>query len=397
MDSRQRIRIAVALFFFVSGFGFATWASRIPAIQTKLNLSDASLGSILFSLPLGLILTLPVTGMLLQKYSSKYIMFTGALAFNAMLAFIGFASQPWHLAVALFLFGSSRNLMNISVNAQSIGVQALYDTSIITTFHGIWSVAGFLGAATGSLMVAFDFPPSIHFFISGLAMIIVCFIGLPNTLNEKPNKKEGSKSFILPDRSLLKFGLISFASMSIEGTMYDWSGIYFQKVVHASKDVVTLGYVVYMIAMTAGRFLGDRLINVYGVPLMLKISGILTFLGLMTAALFPSPLVAGFGFMLTGFGVSCITPLVFSLAGKNKSMSGGAAIASISTVGYFGFLVLPPLIGYISHMAGLRWAFAIIALFGAMITIMMMTSKIEQDEESTKNTKPKYTKVSEEP
>lgn len=372
MESRKRIRLAVALFFFVSGFSFSTWASRIPAIQKHLGLTDASLGSVLFALPLGLMLTLPVTGYLLQRYSSKYIMFLGALMFNAMLALIGFATAPWHLAVALFLFGSSRNLMNISVNAQSIGVQALYEKSIITTFHGIWSIAGFSGAAIGSLMVALDIPPSIHFFISGLAMVVVCFIGVPGTLNEKPAKKEGGKSFILPDRSLLKYGLISFASMSCEGTMYDWSGIYFEKAVHASKDIVTLGYVVYMVAMATGRFVGDRLINRYGVQTMLKSSGLMIFAGLSIAALLPYPITAGFGFMLTGFGVSCVVPLVFSLAGKNKAMSGGAAVAAISTVGYFGFLVLPPLIGYISHLAGLRWAFGFIALMGASITVMMM-------------------------
>lgn len=371
MSSRRRARIAIALFFFISGYGFSTWASRIPAIQQKLGLSDALLGTVLFALPLGLMLTLPVTGYLLQKFSSRTIMFAGALLFNLMLSLIGFATATWQLTLILFLFGSSRNFLNISVNAQSIGIQALYDRSIITTFHGIWSIAGFAGAAAGSVMVALNIPPSYHFLITGILMVILGFIAFPSTLPQPPSKREGKSSFILPDRPLLKFGLISFASMACEGTMYDWSGIYFQKAVHAPKDVVTLGYVVYMIAMATGRFAGDKIVGRTGISRMLKYSGILIFAGLSFAAVFPFAITAGIGFMLTGFGVSCVIPLVFSMAGRSKAMGSGPAIAAISTVGYFGFLLVPPLIGYISHTAGLRWAFALMSLLGISVTAMI--------------------------
>ncbi len=377
MESARRARIATALFFFVSGFSFSSWASRIPAIQQKLNLSDASLGSILFALPLGLMLTLPITGYLLQKYSSRTIMFGGAIMFNLMLAMIGLSAQPWMLVLALFFFGSSRNFMNISLNAQSIGVQALYSKSIITTFHGIWSIAGFGGAAVGSLMVNYNIAPAIHFAISAALMIIICLIAVPGCLPQPPSQKAGGKSFILPDKQLLKFGLISFASMACEGTMYDWSGIFFEKSVHASREVATYGYVVYMIAMASGRFLGDRMVNKFGIYSLLKASGAMIFCGLLMAALLPYPLTAGLGFMLTGFGVSCVVPLVFSIAGRMKAMASGSAIASISTVGYFGFLILPPLIGYISQIAGLRWAFALIACLGAFITMMIF--RIEKE------------------
>ena len=116
MDTPRAARIAITLFFFISGFGFSSWASRIPDIQHRLQLNEAELGSLLFALPLGLILTLPVTGILLQRFSSRYIMMAGALVFNLMLCLLGFVSNTWQLAVVLFCFGSSRNLMNISMN-----------------------------------------------------------------------------------------------------------------------------------------------------------------------------------------------------------------------------------------------------------------------------------------
>ncbi|WP_374165147.1 MFS transporter [Arcticibacter sp. MXS-1] len=198
MISPKRARIATTAFFFISGFGFSTWASRIPAIQDKLNLSDAGLGSALFAMPLGLMLTLPVTGFLLQRFSSRTIMFGGAILFNVMLSLIGFVTAPWQLVVALFFFGSSRNLMNISLNAQSVGVQALYERSIITTFHGVWSIAGFAGAAVGSLMVSSDIDPSFHFFLAGAALIGVGFWAVKDTIPQPPSDKDEKKALFCP-------------------------------------------------------------------------------------------------------------------------------------------------------------------------------------------------------
>jgi MFS family permease len=382
MDSPRAARIAITLFFFISGFGFSSWASRIPDIQHRLQLNEAELGSILFALPLGLILTLPVTGILLQRFSSRNIMMVGALVFNLMLALIGFVSNSWQLVILLFCFGCSRNLMNISMNAQSIGVQALFSQSIITTFHGVWSLAGFGGALIGLLMVNLTIPTSWHFLAVGLSMVLLGFFAFPTSLHQPPATSSGGKRFILPDKYLLKYGLISFAVMSCEGTMYDWSGIYFAKAVHAPKGVVTAGYVAYMIAMAMGRFSGDKLIPKWGIPNMIKYSGLLIFSGLLLAAIFPVPVIAGIGFMMTGLGVSCVVPLVFSMAGRSKSMSGGSAIAAVSTVGYLGFLMVPPVVGFLAEAAGLRWAFAIISCFGLVISWLI--NRVKEDAHNIK-------------
>jgi MFS family permease len=368
----------VTIFFFVSGFGFSTWASRIPTIQQQLHLNEAQLGAVLFALPIGLMATLPVTGLLLSRFDSRRIMMIGAILFNLMLCGIGFATKTWQLAIALFCFGSSRNLLNISVNAQSIGVQSLYDRSIIARFHGIWSLAGFGGAALESLMVSFSVSPAWHFLLVGVLLTIGCLYAFPGSLPQQPKARERRSLFALPDRTLAKYGLISFASMACEGTMFDWSGIYFRKAVHASRDVATLGFVVYMIAMTLGRLTGDRLANRFGIRNMLTYSGLLISSGLLIATLLPHPLTAGFGFMLTGFGVSCVIPMVFSMAGRSAGMSSGSAIAAVSTVGYFGFLIVPPLIGSVAELAGLQWSFGLMAAFGVVITVLVQAMLDEQ-------------------
>jgi MFS family permease len=368
-------RLATAAFFFISGFSFSSWASRIPDIQRQLSLNKAQLGFYLFALPIGLVMTLPVTGYLLQRHSSRNIMMIGVLVFNLMLAMIGVVNEPWQLGLVLFCFGSSRNLMNISVNAQSVAVQALYNRSIITTFHGVWSLAGFAAAAVGAVMVDVKITPAWHFLVVAVLMTIMGFIAFPDSPHEPPNKQADTKRFIWPDKHLMKYGLISFAVMACEGTMYDWSNIFFQEAVHPPQKLIAAGYVIYMIAMSTGRFTGDRLVNRLGIPTMIRYSGILVLFGFLVSAVLPHTISASIGFMMIGFGVSCVVPLVLRMATMNTQLSSGAAIAAVSTVGYMGFLVVPPVVGFLAEGLGIRWAFAVMALFGVLITILILQIK----------------------
>lgn len=373
----RQIRIANAIFFFISGFGYTTWASRIPSIQQQLHLNDAQLGAALFAMPIGLMATMPVTGRLLSSISSSRIMIIGAIAYNLMLGLLGFTSLYWQFITILFFFGSSRNMFNLSINTQSVGVQALYSKSIITAFHGIWSLAGFSGAGLGYIMVYYNVSPTWHLLTVSIAMSILAFYAYPNTLDQKPQSSERKPIFILPDKALVKFALICFASMACENVMYDWSGIYMHKAVHASKVTATASFVVFMIAVTIGRFAGDALVNRWSIKHVLQYSGILIVSGFALAIGFPFAVPAILGYALIGLGVSCMVPLVFSVAGRSKSMSGGPGIAAVSTVGYLGFLLVPPFVGFVAQAANLRWAFAFIAAFG--LIIVWMTSKIEDD------------------
>ncbi|MES2277784.1 MAG: MFS transporter [Bacteroidota bacterium] len=376
--SPRRARISSTVFYFISGFGYSAWASRIPSIQANLHLNEAQLGAVLFAMPAGLMLTMPLTGQLLSRFSSRSIMFTGAMIFNVMLSLLGFATHTWQLAAILFFFGSSRNLFNLSLNAQSLSVQSLYDRSIMTFFHGVWSMAGFAGAAVGYLMVSFSIAPTWHLPGVGIAMVIVALFFYPETIYHKPSALQKRPVFSLPDKFLLKFALICFACMACENTMYDWSGIYFEKGMHTSKQAATAGFVFYMVAMTISRFAGDKLVTRLGIKPILTYSGWLIFGGMLIAVLIPYTAAACIGFVMTGAGVSCIVPLVFSMAGKSKTMSGASAIAAISTIGYLGFLLVPPLVGFVAQAAGLRVAFGMMAAFGGLI--VWMVSMIKEEE-----------------
>lgn len=373
--SRKANRISVAIFFFMAGICFASWASRIPDIKLQLGLSDAGLGAVLLALPSGLMLSLPISGWAVTRFSSKTMVTIAAVGYPLTLILIGAVTQTWQLAAVLFVFGIFGNLYNISANTQAVGVETLYQRSIMATFHGIWSLAGFAGAAVGTFLIAQGIAPLHHFMIVCICCLIVVLLAQGYILPNDGTQAGKQPLFAKPDAAILKLGLIAFGCLVCEGTMFDWSGVYFQKVVEAPKEWVTLGYTTFMATMATGRFLGDRLVTRFGIQRMLQSSGIIISSGLAVSVLFPTMIPATIGFFLVGLGVSSVVPLVYSAAGKSKTMSPGVALAAVSTIGFLGFLIGPPLIGFIAELAGLRWSFTIIAIIGFSTTIMATVMK----------------------
>lgn len=377
-NSPKGFRLANTVFFFISGFGYSSWASRIPDIKAQLHLSEAQFGAVLFAFPIGLMFTMPFTGKLLNKYSSRYIMLLGAVMFNIVLAFPGFSSFVWQLIIILLIFGASRNIFNLSINAQALEVQKLYPKSIMTRFHAVWSLAGFAGAGLGYVMVTQKIAPSFHLLGISIAMLAVTACFYPLSIHTEPLPEVKKKFFSMPDKNLVKFALICFVSMACENTMYDWSGIYFQNVLHASPKLTTAAFVFFMTAVTIGRFLGDYAVTRFGIKNILFYSGIFITLGFLTCFLLPYIYPTIFGYVLIGIGVSCVVPLVFSIAGRSTSLSSGSALTSISTIGYLGFLVVPPMVGFISEFLSMKWAFLVMAFLGGLM--IFMVNKIGAEE-----------------
>lgn len=357
-------RIAVSIFFFIAGLTVSTWASRIPDIQSALHLNEAQLGGILFAIPVGQIVSLPLSGWLVSRFGSRQLVIAAAIFFPLTLILLGIATTVLQLVIVLFFFGMWANLVNIAMNTQAVGVESLYGRSIMASFHGLWSLAGFCGAAAGNFFVAKDISPFVHFLIIAVAAIFMVITSYRNTLPDERYKKTSQPIFVKPDKAVLLLGLIAFCSMICEGAMADWSGIYFQKIIQSPAAYKTLGYVAFMGTMATGRFMGDSLITKFGVKKILLISGILIAAGLAVVIVFPYLPSAIAGCLLVGFGTSCVVPMVYAIAGKSSTMSPGLALAAVSTISFVGFLLGPPVIGFIAQFAGLRISFALIALLG---------------------------------
>lgn len=365
-------RIAVSSFYFIQGLVFATWACRIPDVKVALQMSDAELGGVLFTVPVGQLTTMALAGYLVNRFGSRRILTLAAILYPATLLLLGLAHTIPMLCVGLFCFGIASNLSNISVNTQGVGVERLYGRSIMASFHGLWSLAGFVGGLIGTWMVGYNFEPLTHF-------IFVCFLcyGLllvmRNSLLPRdmaPEKKSEKRAFSMPDKYILLLGLIAFANMACEGTMYDWSSVYFEQIIDPPKELVRLGYIACMGSMTCGRFFADKLITRFGFVNVIRFSGLIISGGLLIAVLFPNLTVATVGFLLVGFGISSTIPICYSLAGKSKTMAPGVALAMVSTIGFLGFLLGPPVIGLIAQVLSLRWSFALIACIGVVTTLL---------------------------
>ena len=364
------------MFYFGMGLCFATWASRIPDIKTTLQLSEGDLGTILFALPLGQLVIMPFSGKLVSHFGSHRMLVFSLLFYVFSLTNLGLATNAWQLSAGLFVFGIFGNLSNIAVNTQGVYTEVLFKKTIMSAFHGMWSFAGFMGALVGLAMLAFKLTPYIHFVIVGGIVFLMMAFNFKFLIKAKETiKVKKKKIFSKPDSALLWLGIIGFCSMASEGVMFDWSGVYFKDVVKAPGPLVILGYTSFMIMMAGGRFLGDTLIRKFGRKKVLKISGIMISTGLFTAVFFPYIIPATLAFMLVGLGVSTIVPTVYSLAGKNPNVSPSIALTTVSSVSFLGFLMGPPIIGYIAELSNLRFSFAFIGVFGVLIAFMV--SKIE--------------------
>jgi len=307
---------------------------------------------------------LPLSGWLVSRFGSRQLVIAAAIFFPLTLILLGFAATVWQLIIVLFLFGLWANLANIAMNTQAVGVESLYGRSIMASFHGLWSLAGFCGAAVGNFFVAADISPLYHFVLIATAAIIMVLISYRNTLPDDGYNKTSQPLFVKPDKAVLLLGFIAFCSMICEGAMADWSGVYFEKIIQSPAAYKTLGYVAFAGTMATGRFCGDWLITKFGVKRILQFSGILIAAGLTIVISLPYLFSAITGCLLVGFGASCVVPIVYAVAGKSTTMSPGLALAAVSTIGFVGFLVGPPMIGFVAQLTGLRVSFTLIALLG---------------------------------
>ena len=367
--ARRTHRLAVGALFFLLGLCFASWASRIPSVQQRMGISEVGLGAVLLVIPVGQLVSLPLAGWLVARLGSRRVVLWSVLVYATALLGLGWAATLWQLLPCLALFGVGGNLTNIAVNTQAVGVERLYKHKpIMASFHGLWSLAGFVAAAVGSFMIGHAVPPGTHFLFIAAFILVGLAVSAGYTVPADHGVEPNQPIFVRPDRELLGLGALAFCALICEGAMFDWSGVYFKKVLLADKNWVGAGYTAFMSTMALGRFGADWLAHRLGARRVIQLSGLLTATGLSVAVALPTLPTALLGFLLVGFGTSAVVPLVYSAAGRSAHMSAGMALAAVSTIGFFGFLLGPPLIGFVAGATSLRVSFGLIAVMGLAVS-----------------------------
>lgn len=370
MNYLSKRRTALGAMFFFVGLCFASWAARIPDIQAKFDLSEGELGTMLLFLPLGSLIGLPLAGWAVHRYGSRSVILIGGFCYAMTLPLIGLSPSIFLLIPVLITYGLLGNVMNISLNTQALDLEDQMGKTILASFHGLWSTAGFVGAGLGAGMIFLNLAPEIHYAIVTVISMVIILSAQRFIVKDRKVSEGGGLVLKKPDALLLRIGVIAFLGMMCEGCMFDWSGVYFKKVVMADPSLIALGYVAFMGSMASGRFITDKIAARYTKVAVIQLSGMLIFTGLALSVVFPNIWVATSGFLLVGLGIASIIPLSYSIAGRSKLYSPSVALALVSTISFFGFLLGPPLIGFIAEIFDLKTSFALVAINGIGITLL---------------------------
>lgn len=391
--TKEQIRNGIFLFFLSQGLCFSTWASRIPDVKELFTGDDAFYwGMILFLIPVGKFIAIPLAGYLVSKLGSRTMVQVSILGYALSLLAIGLSPTIWLLGVALFCFGVFWNMCDISLNTQGIQVERIFRRTIMASFHGCWSLAACFGALIGFIMIVSGIEPRLHFAMVSFLILLMVLYGRrflqednEEPANEKPLASEPSMQaepvmlrFVKnPEILLLKLGLLGLFALIVESAMFDWSNVYFESVLQVPKSM-QIGFLVFMIMMTVGRFLTNWAYGLFGKRKVLQIAGALIFIGFfvnglmgrMFDSMVMTVIVNSIGFMFVGFGISCMVPTIYSFVGAKSKTPVGIALTILSSISFIGSLIAPLLIGYVTQTFGMQTAYVIIGILGLFILLM---------------------------
>ncbi|MDY7230165.1 MFS transporter [Hyalangium rubrum] len=365
--SAPAARAAVSAIFFVNGFAFASWVPHIPTVQARLGLGAGQLGVALLGMAVGSLVSMPLTGGLVARWGSRAVTLVTSVLLCALVVLPVHAPSLSWLAVALMAFGAATGAMGVAMNAHAVAVERKLGRPVMSSFHGLFSLGGLVGSGGSILALSSGLTPSGHMMGAGaLGLLIVLGVGrmlLPGAADEAGE----AVRFALPRGPLLGLGGLAFFVLVVEGAMADWSAVYLRQSLRAEAGLAGLGYAVFSLAMSVGRLTGDRLVTLFSPERLVRVGGALAACGLGGALLLHHPLAAVVGFCCVGLGLSNLIPVLFSAASRTPGSSPGVSIASVSTAGYCGFLVGPPLVGFLADELGLPLALGLLVVFLAVV------------------------------
>lgn len=366
----RRARRSTGFLFFVLGSVMATWAAHIPDVKIHVGLNSAQLGIMLLTMGAGGLAAMMVTGRVVHWLGSGRISRWSAVATAASLPLPLFAPNAWLLAPALFLFGFTQGALDVAMNAQGVAVERAYQRPIMSSLHALFSIGGLAGAGYASLLLSLHVSITLHLVLVLAPLAIGWLFTHARLLPDYGHAEEAAPLFALPRGALLWLGAIAVLSMVGEGAVLDWSALYMRQGLGTGPAFAAAAFAAFSLTMTIGRFMGDGVVARHGDVAVLRGGALIAAVGLGVALVTGSPWAALLGFACVGLGFSNVVPLAFSAAGRVPGVSPGFGIAAVSTVGYGGFFVGPPAIGFVSQYAGLAVGLGLIPLFGVLIAVL---------------------------
>lgn len=373
LTSARQSRVAISIIFAINGFLYANWVARLPRLQEAYGLDHGELGLVLLASSIGALIAMPLTGKVIVQAGSHRITLVTLLLFILLIPLIPATPNQYTLAFILFLIGASSGSLDVAMNAQAVLVEQALHKPVMSSFHAIFSAGMMLGAGSGAVFNRLEIDLLPHLItVSVVSLFGIAYVRsflIPDHRNKSEEESTQSTNILLRPE-LLILGLIAFCCMLGEGAMADWTTNYLEKVSNGGRYWSPLGLVAFSTAMMIGRFLGDGARVRLGDARLLQAGSIISVLGMSLALLWPVIWTGILGFFLVGIGLATIVPIAYSTAGSLPDLSPGVGISMVTTIGYAGFLVGPPAIGFISDWLDLRWGMSfVLFLFLLMLAL----------------------------
>lgn len=362
-------RRAVSAVFFVDGALLGGWAPYLATAKAHLGISDGVLGTALLASALGAVSTMPFAGALIHRFGSRTTALFGGLLLALIVPWLIVAPSLPLFALLLYVYGASNGQMDVGMNSHAMAVQDRYPRPILSAVHGWFSVGGFAGGAGMALASAVGLPPVVHLAAASAVLAVVLVVAARFLLPADVDRNAEGPKFAWPKGVLLAIGVLVTLAFVGEGGAWDWAAIYLRNSLHTPQALAGLGFGLFSFAMASCRFVGDGFIHRFGHRRVLGASGCLAGLGFLCAVSLPSPWLSIAGFAVVGLGLANAVPILFKAAGSVPGFAVGPSLAAVTTCGYSGFLVGPPVVGAIADWRSLAFSLALIGLLCLVVGI----------------------------
>ncbi len=366
--SPHRARWALAMIFLLQGVIWGSWVPHIPLAKERLDVGTGIFGLALLAIAAGAVIAMPLAGVLINRLgSARMTAMTGMLS---VLAFLGPVLAPAlaSFMAAAFCYGAAVGSMDVALNAHGIAVEKALRRPTISLFHGVFSVGGMLGAFLGAAALGI-MGEWAHAFLVTILLAAIHLTCLPFLLPAAIDRGLPGTGFAWPTGATIGLGLLCFLALMAEGSVIDWSAIMLRQRFALDAGTAALGYGLFSAGMALSRLIGDDLRVKLGAVFLVRGSAVMTAFALVAAAALPGPWAAIGALAFAGFGIGNIAPVLFAGGGRIEPQAPGRGIAAVTTLGYFGFLAGPPLIGFVAEVTGLPMALGLMAATALVIAL----------------------------
>lgn len=362
--SRGLLHRANQAFFFVGGFGTASWAPLVPLLKARLDVAEDVLGLLLLCIGIGSLLTMPITGFLAGRFGCRRVLAVDSVVFAALLILLAVVGDIHFAVPALLAFGAAMGILDVTVNIHAVRVEQLLKKRLMSGMHALWSMGGFLGAGLFTVWHSLGLTALGATTCSSTLMVILTLAFMRFLLAGRSGS--GGKKLAAPRGIVVFIALVAGISFLVEGAVMDWSGVFLTEVRSMDISLAGTGFASFSAAMLLMRLLGDAIVNRVGARRVVLAGSIIAITGFLIVILSPAGKLLFLGFFAIGFGCANIVPIFFSLMGRQRDMPLNAAVSSVSTFGYLGVLMGPAAIGFIAHSTSLLASFVLLAVLLAV-------------------------------